>query len=459
MAARVLAAVATAAFSTPTASPPVAHEVPARVTVMAFIKPEGRTLRVLVRTPLEAMRDMNFPLRWPGYLDLENAGPQLREAAQTWIAGPLELTENGRRLGNPRIVALLVSLPSDRSFESWDAALLHVTGPPLPTNTELVWQQALLDVLIEYPIESDRAEFAIRPGPTFGRLGLVTTTVLRFLPPNRGERAFQLTGTAQNDLVRLDPSWFQAALRFIKLGVGHIWDGIDHLLFVFCLVIPIRRIRTLIAIVTSFTVAHSVTLVASTLGLVPSGLWFPPLIETLIAISILYMAFANILGARHERRWVLAFAFGLVHGFGFSFFMRDSLQFAGAHLATSLVSFNLGVELGQVMVLLLAVPLLAWLFRRIPERAGIIVLSALVAHSAWHWMLERVTVLGQFPVPRLAVDAVFAGGALQVLLLLGIVALAGWLMFVLSKRLMKQPGGVRDVILGASEHRQPGGEL
>ena len=134
-------------------------------------------------------------------------------------------------------------------------------------------------------------------------------------------------------LVRLDPRWHQAAWRFVQLGFGHILDGIDHLLFVLCLVIPFRRLRPLVAIITSFTVAHSITLIASASGFAPDALWFPPLIEVLIALSIVYMAFENIVGPKLERRWIIAFAFGLVHGFGFSFILRNSLQFAGAHLA------------------------------------------------------------------------------------------------------------------------------
>src|SRR5207249_10131615 len=141
---------------------------------------------------------------------------------------------------------------------------------------------------------------------------------------------------------------------FVKLGFLHILDGLDHLLFLFCLVIPMRRLRPLIAVITSFTVAHSLTLIASTLGLTPRALWFPPLIEVLIALSILYMAFENIVGPKLERRWLIAFGFGLVHGFGFSFALRESLQFAGSHLATSLVSFNVAVGLGQLFVLALA---------------------------------------------------------------------------------------------------------
>ena len=94
---------------------------------------------------------------------------------------------------------------------------------------------------------------------------------------------------------------------------------------------------------------------------------------------------------------MIAFAFGLVHGFGFSFALQDTLQFAGAHVVTSLFAFNVGVELGQLLVLAVLVPLLALAFRFVvPERIGIMIASALVAHTAWHWMVERGATLGEY---------------------------------------------------------------
>ncbi len=420
-----------------------AHDIPSRVTVLAFIRPEGSVLRVVVRVPLEAMRDMQFPLKGEGFLDLARVGPELANAARLWIAGSLELVENGTALADPRIVATQVSLPADRSFETYADAVRHITGPPLPVETELVWQQGMLDVLLEYPIQSDRSSFSVNP--TLARLGVRTTTVLRFLPPGGAERAYQFLGDP--GMVRLDPRWHQAALRFVKLGFLHILDGIDHLLFLLCLVIPFRRIRPLVAIVTSFTVAHSVTLIASSLGLAPTGLWFAPLIETLIALSIVYMAFENILGARLERRWLLAFGFGLVHGFGFSFFLRESLQFAGSHLATSLLSFNVGVELGQVFVLLLTVPVLGWLFQRIPERAGTILLSAIVAHTAWHWMTERGATLLEYRFQWPALDAITLASLMRAAMLALIVLGLGWVMYGLVRRIA--PAGKGDPVVEA----------
>src|SRR5215210_3731743 len=245
-------------------------------------------------------------------------------------------------------------------------------APGLPAETEFFWSQGLLDILFEYPIQSDQSKFSIRP--KLARLGLRTLVVLRFLPPGGAVRAFELVGDP--GLVRLDPRWHQAALQFVKLGFEHILDGIDHLLFLFCLVIPFRRLRSLVAIVTSFTVAHSITLIASAYDLAPGALWFPPLIETLIAVSIVYMALENIVSPQLKRRWLITFAFGLVHGFGFSFALRQTLQFAGAHLLASLLSFNIGVELGQLLVLALVIPVLGVIFRYLDERMGVVCLSA-----------------------------------------------------------------------------------
>jgi hypothetical protein len=364
-----------------------AHDIPADVTVQALVKPAGQTLSVLVRVPLGAMRDVNFPTSGPGFLILSEAGPFLRDAATIWIAQGLTVYAGDVRLAEPELVAVRVSRPSDRSFATWDQARAYVTGDPLPDGTDLIWNQALLDVLLEYPIASDTAEFSIRP--EFARLGLRVLTVLRFLPPGGAVRAFEYRGDP--GLVRLDPRWHQAALGFVRLGFRHILDGIDHLLFLACLVIPFRRLKALVIIITSFTVAHSITLLGSAFDLAPDRLWFPPLVETLIAASIVYMALENIVGTTSiRRRWMITFGFGLVHGFGFSFALRESLQFAGSHLLTSLLAFNVGVELGQLAALIVLVPIVIFVFRWVmAERIGTIILSALIAHTAWHWMEAR----------------------------------------------------------------------
>jgi hypothetical protein len=295
----------------------------------------------------------------------------------------------------------------------------------------------MLDVLLEYSITSDGAAFSMRPA--LAHLGLRTTTVLRFLPPGRAERAFEYLGDP--GLVRLDPRWHQAALRFVRLGFSHILSGVDHLLFVICLAIPFRRIRPLIAIVTSFTVAHSITLIGSAAGLAPSALWFPPLVEALIALSILYTAVENIVGAQLQRRWLVAFGFGLVHGFGFSFVLRESLQFAGSHLTMSLLTFNLGVELGQLFILALGIPLLHAVFRYVvAERLGTILLSALVAHTAWHWMTERASTLRQYQFRWPAWDIALVLGVMRGLMLVLILVGVARLLRGVIGRWIQRPG-------------------
>jgi HupE / UreJ protein len=430
------------------------HEIPGDVTIQAWLKPEGQRLRFVVRVPLVAMRDMEYPAKRDkaeGILDIGRADKTLHDAATLWVAEQVDLYEEDTRLPLPTVVDLRVSLPSDRSFAtSYEAALAHVSGPRLPDDTELQWKEGMLDVLFEYAIRSDQSRFSINS--KLNRLGLRTVTALRLVLPSGAVRAFDL----HNDggFIRLDPRWHQAALRFVVLGFEHILDGIDHLLFLFCLVIPFRRLRPLVAVITSFTVAHSVTLIASAYDFAPDALWFPPLIETLIATSIVYMALENIAGGFGNRtqspqsapsmrstfasavsansafrhRWMITFAFGLVHGFGFSFALRQTLQFAGSHLLTSLLSFNVGVELGQLLVLVLLVPALGLLFKYVvAERIGTIILSALVAHTAWHWMTERWGILRQFRFEWPAFDLAFWAIALRLAMVAVAIAAVIWL--------------------------------
>jgi HupE/UreJ protein len=425
---------ALAGLFVPSGSAPLAHEIPSKVTVLAFVKAEGIRLRLLIRAPLWAMRDVEFPQRGLGYLDIPRTSAMLNDAARVWLADYVQVYEEDQLLATPAIVATRVTLPSDRSFGSYAAALANITSPPLAADVDLPPQQALMDVQLEYTIASAASRFSIRPA--FAHLGVSTTTVLRFITPSGAERAFEYLGDP--GVVRLDPRWHQAALRFVKLGFTHILDGIDHLLFLLGLVIPFRRVRPLIAIITSFTVAHSITLIASALGLAPSALWFPPLIEALIALSIVYMAFENIVGARFQRRWVIAFAFGLVHGFGFAFALRESMQFAGAHMLTSLLSFNVGVELGQLLVVAISVPVLSLLFRKVvDERMGTILLSALVAHTAWHWLTDRVRVLREYDFSMPAFDLALVVTLMRALMVLLFLGGAVWLLSLLVRRLVR----------------------
>ncbi len=172
----------------------------------------------------------------------------------------------------------------------------------------------------------------------------------------------------------------------VLLGVEHILTGFDHLLFLFGMVLVAARARAVLKVVTAFTVAHSLTLALGVLGVfAPSPRW----VEPLIALSIAYVGLENLLVKDLEKRWRIAFGFGLLHGFGFA----GGLQEIGAssQLPLTLLGFNLGVEAGQLAVLAVLLPLLSLV--RSSQRRWLIAkpaLSALVVVPGLVWFVARV---------------------------------------------------------------------
>jgi hydrogenase/urease accessory protein HupE len=178
-------------------------------------------------------------------------------------------------------------------------------------------------------------------------------------------------------------------LAFLKLGIEHIITGYDHLLFLLGLLVVCRRFSTTLTIVTCFTVAHSLTLALAALNVVtiPSRV-----VEPLIAASITYVGVENLLRRGEPKmRWLLTLAFGLIHGFGFASVLREAgVGAGGKSLALPLFSFNLGVELGQLAVVAILLPLL-WRLRtrRIFDRYGVSAISLVVVLLGSYWLLRR----------------------------------------------------------------------
>jgi hydrogenase/urease accessory protein HupE len=170
--------------------------------------------------------------------------------------------------------------------------------------------------------------------------------------------------------------------QLVRLGIEHILTGWDHLLFLFGMVLVASRLRAVLKVVTAFTLAHSLTLAAAALGLLAPS---PRVIEPLIALSIAYVGIENLVVKNLEGRWKVAFFFGLLHGFGFAGGLLD-IGASPAQLPTALLGFNLGVELGQLGVLAVLLPLLARL-RRVEARwltskrllSGLVVVPGLAA--------------------------------------------------------------------------------
>ena len=197
-------------------------------------------------------------------------------------------------------------------------------------------------------------------------------------------------------------SWSRAFLDYLNEGVWHIWTGFDHILFLTSLLLPAVLIyrggrwagvsgfgesfRNVVKIVTAFTLAHSITLSLAVLGFIslPSRL-----VESAIAASVIAAALNNLRPLIQSRLWMVAFGFGLVHGLGFANVLTE-LGLPTAALAVALVSFNLGVEIGQLAIVGAILPLAylcrhSWLYPRLVLGAG----SACIVAIAFVWLIER----------------------------------------------------------------------
>jgi hydrogenase/urease accessory protein HupE len=190
---------------------------------------------------------------------------------------------------------------------------------------------------------------------------------------------FELTGA---------PSKLSVAGAYLRLGIEHIWSGIDHLLFIFALMILVKGARRLIATVTAFTVAHSITLAGATLGFVHVP---QQPVEACIALSIIFVA-TEIIHARQGRQgvterwpWIIAFTFGLLHGFGFAGAL-NAVGLPQTAIPVALLFFNLGVEIGQLLFIAAILCIMAvarWLIRRLP-----------ISQPTWAWRVPPYSIGG-----------------------------------------------------------------
>jgi hypothetical protein len=180
-------------------------------------------------------------------------------------------------------------------------------------------------------------------------------------------------------------SYRKIIASFARLGIEHIFTGYDHLAFLVGLLIVTTTLGSMIKVITSFTVAHSITLALATFDLVilPARLT-----ESLIALSIAYVAAENLLGIRAIERYRITFLFGLIHGFGFSNVLRE-MQLSRSHLALSLFSFNSGVEIGQILFVLVAFPLIIYLTRSRWQQQIKPAVSLTVMGLAVYWFVQR----------------------------------------------------------------------
>ncbi|MGG3466071.1 HupE/UreJ family protein [Neobacillus pocheonensis] len=180
--------------------------------------------------------------------------------------------------------------------------------------------------------------------------------------------------------------FFDTAGQFIQLGLEHILTGYDHMLFLIALLLVKIKFRSMAAVVTSFTLAHSITLILAALDIVSLESRF---VEATIALTIVYVALENLWSRAHGHRWALTFAFGLIHGFGFAGVLQE-IGLPKNHELTALLSFNLGVELGQLLIVVCIYPLLKKVGNSRWWPRAVQIGSILVGLAGAYWFVTRV---------------------------------------------------------------------
>lgn len=372
-----------------------AHDIPDEIVVQSYVKPQQNQLQVLLRVPLIAIADANLPKDGIGYLAMAHLDPALREAANQ-ISNGIVFLEGDERLTRYEMTSARISLPSDRSFDTYDGALARVHGAKLPDTTQIFYNQGFLDLELRFAIRSADSPFSMRV--LFGRgLAQRTATYISFIRTDGRTRSFRIHD--DTPLVRLDPTTAQAAWVFLSAGFYRFLDGLDHLLFVIALAVPYRRVRELVKPFAAFAVAHSVTLTIAAFALPPIDTWLTATIGTIVALSLVYVATENGVattrpaGGVLRHRPIVALVFGVCHGLAFAIALQDSVQFAGSHPVAALIAYNAGLVFGTLIILAIAVPALNFLFAELlTERVGIIVTSVFIGHAGWHWMTERFTI-------------------------------------------------------------------
>ena len=289
---------------------------------------------------------------------------QLAERAPAFAAG-MSLVFDGTPVA-PAAVTFVPPPTAERSGP-WGLAepgLIRLTGAVPPGA--VTFQFAYDRIVDEYPMTADRG---------------TGSPVTRWLQPSQLSPALEIA-----DLVPLTP--FQVAVQYLGLGYTHILPkGLDHILFVLGLFLLSTRLKPLLLQVTAFTAAHTITLALTIYGVVSLA---PSIVEPLIALSIAYVAVENLLTADLQpSRIVLVFAFGLLHGMGFAGVLAD-LGLPRGELATALVTFNVGVEAGQLTVIAAAFAAVA-AFRDRPwyRRRVVVPLSLGIAGVGLYWTVER----------------------------------------------------------------------
>jgi len=277
-------------------------------------------------------------------------------------------------------------------------AAMPLANPVIPVGCQQVGEPVRSAATLSLLGRSQLACEGTLEGSQFGITELIgnADAIARFIPLDRPVQTFRLTAEEPTATILAEPNWGDVLRDYFVIGAEHILFGWDHLLFVIALVLLVRAPWPVVKAATAFTVAHSITLVATTLGY--AGLPSRP-VEALIALSIVFLAVEVVLVLRDPDRmtwtrrfpWVVAFGFGLFHGFGFAGALAD-IGLPQGEIATALLAFNLGVEAGQLLVIALLIALLALIVKMMPklEAPALKFATYGIGITGSFWLIERV---------------------------------------------------------------------
>jgi hydrogenase/urease accessory protein HupE len=284
------------------------------------------------------------------------------------VANGHQFVSNGVAL--QAIVETVRAYPGTRQppFATLDEVRASFQGSLYPQDFPVTYVgDTVVDVVLRFTDQGAATSYLLSSSLNPGLSGQDKTAnlILDYYPGN--VEVFRARGLLEEP-VSITRSPWAAAATFIKEGMLHILDGLDHVLFVICLALGAANFKSLFARTTGFTIGHSVTLSLGFFGFVPSGSWFIPTIELGIALSII---FAGLVAVKQKQRhqsqertmFAITAGIGTLHGLGFSFVLHKILQVDSPNIWQSLLSFNIGVEIGQILIILACWPLFRLLSR------------------------------------------------------------------------------------------------
>ena len=328
------------------------------------------------------------------YVDFNSVDADPMGVAQL-VADGLILVVSGETVKAEVEALKLFRVGEEPGFATLNEAQTAISSSGFDRSAPLFVGDTVVDVALFFPTQGSVSEYSISSTLDPGLPGQEETANL-ILDYGPGEpKVFRSRGLMQDPVV-VTQSAFGGILTFIWEGVRHILEGVDHVLFVVCLVIGAQTLNALLWRVTGFTIGHSLTLTTGFFGFVPSGAWFVPAVETGIALSIIYAAVVALQRPTAEQSsnrsmLIITIAIGLLHGLGFSFVLQEILQVTSPNIWQSLLAFNVGVEVGQILIVLAVWPFLLALHRLSTTSWSVARLGmagACVAIAAY-WTIER----------------------------------------------------------------------